>query len=58
MGQTLGYSLHDSPVGLLAWLVEKLHDWTDNYPWTDDEILTWVVSVSDSPPICSDNILT
>ena len=21
---------------------EKLHDWTDDYPWTDDEILTWV----------------
>ncbi|KAK4560541.1 hypothetical protein LTR86_005738 [Recurvomyces mirabilis] len=40
--QTLGYSLHDSPIGLLAWLLEKLHDWTDNYPWTDDEILTWV----------------
>jgi hypothetical protein len=19
-----------------------LHDWTDNYPWTDDEILTWI----------------
>lgn len=40
--QTLAYSLNDSPVGLLAWLWEKLHDWTDNYPWTDDEILTWV----------------
>ena len=40
--QTLGYSLHDSPVGLLAWIYEKLHDWTDSYPWTDDEILTWV----------------
>ena len=40
--QTLGYSLTDSPVGLLAWIYEKLHDWTDNYPWTDDEILTWV----------------
>ncbi|KZF26498.1 epoxide hydrolase 1 [Xylona heveae TC161] len=40
--QTLGYSLHDSPVGLLAWIFEKLHDWTDNYPWTDDEILTWI----------------
>lgn len=23
-------------------MYEKLHDWTDNYPWTDDEILTWV----------------
>ena len=40
--QTLGYALHDSPVALLAWIYEKLHDWTDNYPWTDDEILTWV----------------
>ena len=40
--QTLGYALNDSPVGLLAWIYEKLHDWTDSYPWTDDEILTWV----------------
>ena len=41
--QTLGYSLADSPVGLLAWIYEKLHDWTDGpYPWTEDEVLTWV----------------
>ncbi|KAK4635987.1 Putative epoxide hydrolase [Fulvia fulva] len=40
--QTLGYALHDSPIALLAWIYEKLHDWTDEYPWTDDEILTWV----------------
>ena len=40
--QTLGYSLADSPVGLLSWIYEKLHDWTDEYPWTDDEILTWI----------------
>ncbi|KAH0836781.1 Alpha/Beta hydrolase protein [Lanmaoa asiatica] len=40
--QTLGYSLADSPVGLLAWIYEKLHNWTDNYPWEDDEILTWI----------------
>lgn len=40
--QTLGYALADSPVALLAWIYEKLHDWTDNYPWTDDEILTWI----------------
>lgn len=40
--QTIGYSQADSPVGLLAWIYEKLHDWTDAYPWTDDEILTWV----------------
>ncbi|MCJ1243160.1 hypothetical protein MMC30_000357 [Trapelia coarctata] len=40
--QTLGYALADSPVALLAWMYEKLHDWTDEYPWTEDEILTWV----------------
>lgn len=40
--QTLAYALADSPVGLLAWLWEKLHDWTDAYPWSDEEILTWV----------------
>ena len=40
--QTIGYSLSDSPVGLLAWIYEKLHDWTDDYEWRDDEVLTWV----------------
>lgn len=39
---TIAYSLTDSPIGLLAWIYEKLHDWTDNYPWTNNEILTWV----------------
>jgi len=40
--QTPGYAITDSPVGLLAWIYEKLHDWTDNYPWSDDEILDWI----------------
>lgn len=40
--QTLGYALNDSPVGLLAWVYDKLHRWTDGYDWTDDEILEWV----------------
>ncbi|KAH9979713.1 alpha/beta-hydrolase [Russula compacta] len=40
--QTIGYSLADSPVGLLAWVYEKLVSWSDSYPWTDDEVLTWV----------------
>jgi pimeloyl-ACP methyl ester carboxylesterase len=39
--QTLSYALH-SPLALLAWIYEKLHTWTDAYPWTDDEILTWI----------------
>ncbi|KAG6812504.1 hypothetical protein H0H92_002503 [Tricholoma furcatifolium] len=40
--QTLGYSLADSPAGLLAWIYEKLVQWTDDYKWTDDEVLTWI----------------
>lgn len=40
--QTIGYSQTDSPVGLLAWIFEKLADWTDDYPWTDSEVLTWI----------------
>ncbi|KAF9074604.1 Alpha/Beta hydrolase protein [Rhodocollybia butyracea] len=45
--QTLGYSLADSPVGLLAWIYEKLIIWSDTegeegYIWDDDEVLTWI----------------
>ncbi|KAF5360420.1 hypothetical protein D9756_004974 [Leucocoprinus leucothites] len=40
--QTLGYGLADSPAGLLGWIYEKLVNWTDDYPWTDDEVLTWI----------------
>ena len=43
--QSLSYGLWDSPVALLAWIREKLDTWTDNYPWTDDELITWVVPV-------------
>ncbi|MEV7548202.1 epoxide hydrolase [Amycolatopsis sp. NPDC089917] len=27
--QTIGYSLVDSPVGLLAWILDKFYEWTD-----------------------------
>jgi hypothetical protein len=27
--QTLAHGLHDSPVGQLAWIVEKFKEWTD-----------------------------
>ncbi|POS79931.1 hypothetical protein DHEL01_v201674 [Diaporthe helianthi] len=40
--QTVGAMLADSPVSLLAWIYEKLVAWTDEYPWTDDEICEWV----------------
>ncbi|KAJ1302727.1 hypothetical protein OPQ81_003041 [Rhizoctonia solani] len=41
--QTLAVALNDSPVGLLAWIGEKLHIWTDNYPWTPEEWITWTM---------------
>ena len=28
--QTFAYALHDSPVGLAAWLIEKRYNWSDN----------------------------
>ncbi|RDB18920.1 putative epoxide hydrolase [Hypsizygus marmoreus] len=40
--QTLGYSLADSPVGLLAWIYEKLVSGMDTFILDDDEVLTWV----------------
>ncbi|KAM5527187.1 putative epoxide hydrolase [Fusarium oxysporum f. sp. phaseoli] len=42
MPTTIGYFLRDSPIGLLAWIYEKLVEWSDEYHWTDEEILTWV----------------
>lgn len=33
----------DSPIGLLAWIGEKLYAWTDNYPWTPEELVTWTM---------------
>lgn len=40
--QTVAYCLEDSPVGLLGWMYEKLIHWTHEYPWTNDEVLTWI----------------
>lgn len=40
--QTIGYALSDSPVALLSWIYEKLHEWTDAYPWTPKEVCTWI----------------
>jgi len=46
--QTLAYGLHDSPVGLMAWIIEKWRVWTDpngnieDY-FSKDELLTNVM---------------
>jgi pimeloyl-ACP methyl ester carboxylesterase len=40
---TLAVGLNDSPSGLLAWLVEKFHEWSGPHfdqSWTPDDILT------------------
>ncbi|GIH67804.1 microsomal epoxide hydrolase [Sphaerimonospora thailandensis] len=36
--QTLAYGLTDSPVGQLAWIVEKFHDWTDSAKVPEDAV--------------------
>jgi microsomal epoxide hydrolase len=47
--QTLAYSLTDSPVGLLAWIVEKFREWTDSAKVPEDAVdrdrLLTVVSI-------------
>jgi len=47
--QTLAVGLGDSPAGLAAWILEKLHGWTDcdgevESVFDKDEILTWISS--------------
>ncbi|MFD0900324.1 epoxide hydrolase family protein [Actinomadura sediminis] len=36
--QTLAYALHDSPVGQLAWIVEKFGEWTDSAGVPEDAV--------------------
>ncbi|MBO3748463.1 alpha/beta fold hydrolase [Streptosporangiaceae bacterium NEAU-GS5] len=36
--QTLAYALADSPVGQLAWIVEKFKDWTDSETVPEDAV--------------------
>ncbi|CAK9109223.1 Putative epoxide hydrolase (Epoxide hydratase) [Durusdinium trenchii] len=61
--QTLGYGLNDSPVGLLAWILEKFQSWSDSHGQrpdapggsglTMDEILTNVMIYWSSQSITS-----
>ena len=41
--RTLGIALHDSPVGMLAWMMDKLFLWSDNFPWSPTELITWTL---------------
>ncbi|KAI8338532.1 Alpha/Beta hydrolase protein [Chlamydoabsidia padenii] len=49
---TLAYGLTDSPLGLMAWMLEKYHEWTYH---TDDKEAQ---SVSLPPTVSSDEFLT
>lgn len=47
---TLAVGLHDSPMGLLAWIADKILDWSDSFPrnpegykWSNDELITWAL---------------
>ena len=37
---TLGYGLADSPAGMLAWMMERWLSWSENEPFSDDDLLT------------------
>lgn len=41
--RTLGVAMHDSPVGMLSWMMDKLYTWSDNYPWSAQELITWTL---------------
>jgi pimeloyl-ACP methyl ester carboxylesterase len=46
--ETLAYGLNDSPVGLLGWIIEKFHAWSDHdgnieHTFTKDDLLTNVM---------------
>jgi len=51
----LAYGLTDSPIGLLAWVYEKLHTWSEDYPWNPEEVITWIMLywVSTAGPVGS-----
>ncbi|KAK7029511.1 hypothetical protein VNI00_014544 [Paramarasmius palmivorus] len=42
--QTLSYGLMDSPIGMLAWIRDKMHDLVDpSFEWDKKMVITWVM---------------
>ena len=41
--RTLSFGFYDSPVAMLAWMADKLLLWSDEYPWTPTEMITWTL---------------
>lgn len=40
---TVSYALTDSPLGMLAWIREKMEPLVDGYVWSDEECITWAM---------------
>ena len=41
--RTLGFAMHDSPIGMPAWMTGKFLLWSEGNPWIKDEIITWTM---------------
>lgn len=43
--QTISYALADSPLGMLAWLRDKMEALVDrdHFVWDDETVITWVM---------------
>lgn len=41
----LSYALVDSPVGMLAWIRDKMEPLVDHtdFKWDDEEVITWAM---------------
>ncbi|EXJ53620.1 uncharacterized protein A1O5_13187 [Cladophialophora psammophila CBS 110553] len=38
---TINFLISSNPIGLMAWIWDKLNDWSDSYPWTEEEVCLW-----------------
>lgn len=42
--QTISYALVDSPVGMMAWIRDKLEPLVDDgFKWKDEDVITWAM---------------
>ena len=42
--QTISYALADSPLGMLAWIRDKMEMLIgDNFTWDDETVITWAM---------------
>ncbi|KAG5648601.1 hypothetical protein DXG03_003212 [Asterophora parasitica] len=41
--QTISYALMDSPIGMLAWIREKMEVLVDGFAWPKETVITWTM---------------